>query len=218
MIDLTKSTTQTMTMSITMVVCASTLSTYQPFMPHKRGLINMSNSYMEIISVLLPPSCSSFFHIAFIAAGSNIASIRDGSWKDDAQSITATFSVATSDKFALATSETSQFGTSLMLSIYKNSSYIISTCLIPYQDNHEDHFYMQFYNSTLQIPWWSPKVLTFFDNFHRYWNPMCLTKNSEPWQQRTYSVENFKASEKIYKKLESAFAQTWSHLEERLAG
>ncbi|KAJ6995834.1 hypothetical protein NC653_012642 [Populus alba x Populus x berolinensis] len=56
----------------------------------------MSNSYMEIISVLLPPSCSSLFRIAFIAAGSNISSIRD------AQSITSTFSVATSDKFALA--------------------------------------------------------------------------------------------------------------------
>jgi len=37
---------------------------------------------------------------------------------------------------------------------------------------------------------------------------MCQTKNSEPWQQRTYSAENFKASEKIYKKLESAFTQT----------
>ncbi|KAJ6918010.1 hypothetical protein NC651_012274 [Populus alba x Populus x berolinensis] len=37
----------------------------------------MSNGYMEIISVLLPPSCSSFFRIAFIAAGSNISSIRD---------------------------------------------------------------------------------------------------------------------------------------------
>nr|TKR91848.1 hypothetical protein D5086_0000219700 [Populus alba] len=46
-------------------------------MPHKRGLIILSNSYMEIISVLVPPSCGSFFHIAFIAAGSNISSIRD---------------------------------------------------------------------------------------------------------------------------------------------